>query len=62
MITIEAREAHEVGNCQACDEFKGEMLVEIKLQPRPRSLGRTVYLCHACARLLCRILEARHVG
>jgi hypothetical protein len=59
MITIDAREAHEVGGCQACDEFKGEMLIEIRLQPRARALGHIVYLCHVCARLLHNILKGK---
>jgi hypothetical protein len=62
MITIDARETHEVGNCQACDEFKGEILVEIRLQPRARAVGHVVYICHACARLLRNILVEKHVG
>jgi hypothetical protein len=61
MITIDARETHEVGNCQACDEFKGEILVGIRFQPHARVVGHAVYLCHTCARLLHNLLVEKHV-
>jgi len=61
VITIDARDADEVGNCQACGDGTHHVMVTIEFKPTKVLKGHVVNLCYTCVRLLRETLTEKNV-